>query len=111
PNIMASNLSRAKTYVFGVLLPKVSAKSSYWEFPLKGIMQAQRELGQYAVRVETFLYDQSDNVDIRNQILKVINSDIDGLVLTSKFPEDIELLLQDCQQKNRSYVFIDSFIP
>lgn len=110
PNIMASNLSKGKQFVFGVLLPKASSRSSYWEFPTKGVFKAQKELEQYRIKIETFLYDQDDNIEIRKQILKIINSDIDGLVLTSKFADEIEILLQDCKEKNRPYVFIDSNI-
>lgn len=110
PNIMASNLSKSKKFVLGVLLPNVSSRSSYWEFPLKGIQKAQKELEQYKIKIETYLYDQGDNTEIRKQILKVINSDIDGLVLTPKFAEEIDILLQDCKEKNRPYVFIDSTI-
>jgi len=108
PNILASNLSKKKTYVFGALLPRVSSQSSYWGLPLKGIQKADKELDQYAVKVKTFLYDQGEKNEIRAQILKIINSNIDGLVLTPKFADDTEILLQDCNEKQRPYVFIDS---
>lgn len=110
PNIMASNLSKGKKFVFGVLLPKVSTSSSYWEYPIKGILKAQKELEQYRVKVKLFLYNQENNVEIRKQILKIINSDIDGLVLTPKFANEIDILLQDCNEKEKPYVFIDSNI-
>lgn len=110
PNIMASNLSKGKQFVFGALLPKASSKASYWEFPVKGILKAQKELQQYRIKVEPFLYDQKDSAEIRKQILKIINSDIDGLVLTAKFAKEIDILLQDCKEKNIPFVFIDSNI-
>lgn len=110
PNFLASNLSKKKTFVFGVLLPRVSTRSSYWDLPLIGIKKAQKELDQYAIEVETFLYDQEDKKEIRAQILKIINSNIDGLVLTPKFADDTEILLQDCIYKQRPYVLIDSNI-
>lgn len=110
PNILASHLSKKKTYVFGALLPRVSQRSSYWDLPLRGIQKAHKELDQYAVKIETFLYDQDDKKEIRAQILKIINSNIDGLVLTPKFADDTEILLQDCNEKQRPYVFIDSNI-
>lgn len=110
PNIMASNLSKGKRFVLGVLLPYASAKSSYWELPMKGIIKAQKELEQYKIKIETYLYNQDESLEVRKQILKVINSNIDGLVLTPKFADEIEILLQDCKEKNRPYVFIDSNI-
>jgi len=110
PNIMASNLSKGKKFVLGVLLPHASAKSSYWELPMKGIVKAQKELEQYRIKIETYLYNQNESLEVRKQILKVINSNIDGLVLTPKFADEIEILLQDCKEKNRPYVFIDSNI-
>jgi LacI family transcriptional regulator len=72
PNIMASNLAKNITFVIGVLLPKSSSVSGYWDLPLKGIMKAQKELKQYSVKVETYLFDHSNSSDIRKQILNVI---------------------------------------
>jgi len=108
PNIMASNLSKGKKFVLGVLLPYASSKSSYWELPMKGIVKAQKELEQYKIKIETYLYNQNESIEVRKQILKAINSNIDGLVLTPKFADEIEILLQDCKEKKRPYVFIDS---
>lgn len=110
PNIMASNLAKGKKYTLGVLLPNVSERSSYWGLPIEGIKKAQKELEQFNLSIDFYLYDQTDSVEIRKQILKVINSNIDGLVLTSKFANEIEILLQDCKEKNKPYVFIDSNI-
>lgn len=111
PNIMASNLAKNKTFVIGVLLPKTSSGSKYWDLPLKGILKAEKELRQYAIKVEKYLFDPSSSSEIRKQILSVINSNIDGLVLTPKFAQEMEILIQDCNDKRIPYVFIDSNIP
>ncbi len=108
PNIMASNLSKMKKIIFGVLLPNIYEGSGYWEFPMKGVIKAQKELAQFGVKVKIFTFKQDNNKEIRKKILELINSDIQGLVLTSKFADEIEILLEDCKQKKRPYVFIDS---
>ncbi|WP_308990411.1 LacI family DNA-binding transcriptional regulator [Mariniflexile litorale] len=108
PNIMASNLSKSKKIVLGVLLPNISEGSGYWEFPMKGIVKAQKELSQYRIKIKTFTFKQDNNKEIRKKVLELINSDIQGLVLTSKFADEIEILLEDCKEKKRPYVFIDS---
>lgn len=108
PNIMASNLSKRKKNVLGVLLPSISEESGYWEFPMKGIIKAQKELAQYRIKIKACTFQQDDNEEIRKRILELINSDIQGLILTSKFADEIEILLEDCKQKNLPYVFIDS---
>ncbi len=111
PNLMASNLSRKKRFIFGVLLPKTSFRgTNYWDLPVSGIYQAQKDLEQYAISIETFRYDNEDENDIRMQVLKVINSSIDGLILASKFVNEIDILLQDCKEKKRPVIFIDSNI-
>ncbi len=111
PNLMASNLSRKKNFVFGVLLPKVSqSTTSYWDLPVKGIYQAQKDLSQYSITLEMFRFDSENERDIRKQILKVINSSIDGLILTTKFVNEMDILIQDCNQKKRPFIFIDSNI-
>ncbi|ALJ04768.1 hypothetical protein APS56_06355 [Pseudalgibacter alginicilyticus] len=110
PNILASNLSKSKKIVLGVLLPEISEESGYWEFPMKGIIKAQKELAQYRIKIKIYNFKQNNNEEIRKRILELINSDIQGLILTSKFADEIEILLADCKQKNRPYVFIDSNI-
>lgn len=107
PNFMASNLSKRKTFIIGAIFPSSSERSSYWELPVKGIQKAISELDQYNVKLETYLYVQSDSADIRKQILKVVNSNIDGLILTPKFAQETALLLQDCKDKKRPFVFVD----
>lgn len=108
PNVMASNLSKSKKVVLGVLLPNISDGSGYWAFPLKGIIKAQKELAQYRIKIKTYAFKQDSSKEIRKKILEIINSDIQGLVLTSKFADEIEILLEDCKEKGRPYVFIDS---
>lgn len=108
PNIMASNLSKSKKIVLGVLLPNISEGTGYWEFPLKGIIKAQKELAQYNIKIKTYTFKQNNNKEIRKKILELINSDIQGLILTSKFSHEIEILLEDCKEKKLPYVFIDS---
>lgn len=110
PNILASNLSKKKAYVFAVLLPRAAVNSSYWSLPLKGVKKAQAELNQYNITIKTHLFEQGDKNEVRTQILKIINSKIDGLVLTPKFASETDILLQDCKHKNIPYVFIDSNI-
>lgn len=108
PNIMASNLSKSKKIVLGILLPNISEGTGYWEFPLKGIIKAQKELAQYNIKIKTYTFKQNNNKEIRKKILELINSDIQGLILTSKFTDEIEILLEDCNEKKLPYVFIDS---
>lgn len=108
PNIMASNLSKNKKIVLGVLLPNISEGSGYWAFPMEGIIKAQKELAQYRIKIKTYSFRQDNNIEIRKKILELINSNVDGLVLTTKFADEIGILLEDFQQKNRPYVFIDS---
>ncbi|MCG9793105.1 substrate-binding domain-containing protein [Flavobacterium algicola] len=110
PNIMASNLSKSKKTIIGVLIPDISESSGYWEFPLQGIIKAQKELAQYRIKIKTFTFKQDNSKEVRKKILELINSDIQGLILTSKFADEIQILLQDCKEKERPCVFIDSNI-
>jgi LacI family transcriptional regulator len=110
PNIMASNLSRNKKFKIGVLLPKKSKESSYWKLAPVGINKARKELKQFPIEIEDFYFDYQDGLDIKKQILRIINSNVDGLVLTPKYTNELEILLEDCKEKNIPYIFIDSDI-
>ena len=110
PNIMASNLALKKTFTFAILLPGLTNKSTYWDLVNTGIEKAQLELEKYAIKLLPFHYERTSLESYRNEVLKIINNKIDGLILTPKFPGETKLLLQDCYNKNIPFIFIDSTI-
>jgi LacI family transcriptional regulator len=111
PNIFASNLSLSKSFIFGVLMPNKDQDSNYWSIPANGINNAQKELSIYNIKTEYFYYDIHNESSFKNAWLKMINSNIDGLVFAPILTTLSKLYIEKGFQKNLPLVFFDSFIP
>ena len=110
PNILARNLALKNTLKFAILLPEPKNNDQYWKLPLDGIDKAEYDFSKYGVDIQRYLYNPDDAKQFVDQTLKIINSRIDGLLLAPKFTSELDLLLQDCKEKNIPFVFIDSSI-
>jgi len=108
PNLIGRSLSRKKTTFIGALIPHSSAESAYWDAPLKGIRQAQEELARYQVNIEVLLYDQNDRLSFLEQVVKIKNMKLDGLVLAPTFLKESIAICGYCDEKNIQYSFINS---
>jgi LacI family transcriptional regulator len=80
-NIFASQLSRAKVYNFGVVIPNEEQDSKYWAASLQGIRKAARELSYYHINVTYILYDRYAPERFPTIAKKVASEKLDGLVL------------------------------
>ena len=110
PNIYARNLSLAKTYRFGVLMPKLTQDSGYWQIPAEGIKKAARELHAYKVHVSYFHFDRYSDVSFRNAVHKAFGDHLDGFLIAPVLSHAVERLLPAVLHK-APFVFIDSNIP
>lgn len=110
PNIYARNLSLAKTYTFGVLMPKLSQDSGYWRLPARGILRAAEELKPYRVRVHKLCFDRYSEVSFERAARKCRESGFDGLLIAPVLPR-IAALLVPALFRHVPHVFFDSTIP
>lgn len=111
PNILARRLASGKVYHFAALIPAVSEETAYWQAPLNGINRAESELSQYGIQLERYLFDQNDKRSFLAQAKRILERDIDGVVLAPSFIEESVQFTNQCRELKIPYVFINSDIP
>lgn len=110
PNILASRLKSNKEFTLGVLIPKISENTNFWEAPYKGITKAHEEVRQFGINIRMYLFELSDEntfVEASNQLL---NDKIDGVILSPSFSDESAKLTKKLDKKKIPYIFIDAHI-
>jgi len=111
PNIFARRLASRKIFEFAVLIPQVSAETTYWQAPLSGILQAEKEIKPFGINITRYLFDQDDKISYTKQYKLILKKKVDGVLLAPLFiKETIEFIIA-CRKTGIPYVFIDSDIP
>jgi LacI family transcriptional regulator len=110
PNIYARNLSLAKTYTFGVLMPKLSQDSNYWRLPARGILRAAEEIKPYRVRVHQVYFDRYSEASFERAARKCKEAEYDGLLIAPVLPRIAGTLIPGLFRQV-PHVFFDSTIP
>jgi len=110
PNIFARNLSLGRTFLFGVLMPKLSQDSSYWRIPAKGILNAEKELASHKVEVIFFHYDRYSEKSFEKAFREMIAHKLDGLLIAPVLSATTSKLLREIPEK-LPYAFFDTTIP
>lgn len=111
PNILARRLASGKVYRFAALIPAVSEETDYWQAPMNGINRAESELRQYSIKVERFIFDMNDKKSFKAQAKRILDNDIDGVVLAPSFIAESVAFTNACKARKIPYVFINSDIP
>ena len=110
PNIYARNLSMAKPFTFGVLMPKLSQDCGYWRIPAEGIKRAQSELEPYRVRVRFFHFDRYSGRSFSVAVQNCLAENLDGLLVAPALQQAAEELASRFQAKI-PYAYFDATIP
>lgn len=111
PNLLGRILASKKKIRFASLIPKVSAETSFWEAPLKGIEIAESEIRQFGIEIQKYFYDQNDKHSFTAQARKILKEKTDGILLAPTFIEEAIIFTTRCRKLNIPYVFIDSDVP
>lgn len=111
PNILARRLASRKVDTFGVLIPKVSHETVFWQAPLNGIYRAESELNSYGIKIEKFLFDLNNKDSFSQQVDLILKKKLAGLVLAPSFYEESSKFVKVLHDRNIPYIFIDSYIP
>lgn len=111
PNLIARRLASKKLIRIATLTPKVPGETVYWEVLLNGIVQAESEIESYGVRVEKYFFDQNDKKSFDQQAALLLQTNVDGVLLTPIFIEESTRFANLCQDRNIPYVFINSDLP
>ncbi|GAA4444921.1 substrate-binding domain-containing protein [Ravibacter arvi] len=111
PNLMASRLALGKTTRLAAIIPEVTEESEFWLAPLNGLKRADKEIRQFGIEVDPFLFNPSDRESFKAIAKNIMESEYDGIILAPSFIEESKKLLDECTRKNIPFVFLDSNIP
>ncbi|MDP9076302.1 MAG: LacI family transcriptional regulator [Bacteroidota bacterium] len=81
PNLMARMLGSKKQYVLAALLPD-HTYDAFWTAPKLGIEKAERNLKQYGVTVEQFVFNPHDPKDYVKMAARLTKRQPDGILLS-----------------------------
>ncbi|MCX6133757.1 MAG: LacI family DNA-binding transcriptional regulator [Ignavibacteriales bacterium] len=110
PNIHARNLSLDKAYRFGIVLPRLSQDSGYWNIPMMGIERAGRELQVYKVHLRSHYFDRYSERSFERALRDALGAKPDGLLIAPVLPQIAQKLIPAIPG-GIPFVFIDSMIP
>lgn len=111
PNIFAGRLASRKIFEFAILVPQVSAETTYWHAPLTGILQAEKEIKPFGINVVRYFFDQEDKASFVKQCKLALRNKVDGVLLSPLFIKETIEFVQACRKSGIPYIFINSDIP
>ena len=110
PNIFASTLASKKSAMFATLMPKPPSADGYWNKPFIGIQRRINELVQYGVQIQPFTFNQFNSNNFANEAEKILKLKPDGVVLAPFFKKESLTFIEQLNELNIPFVFIDSEI-
>ncbi|MFB5946790.1 LacI family DNA-binding transcriptional regulator [Albibacterium profundi] len=111
PNLLARRLASGKTLNLVTLIPEVSEETDYWSVPLEGVLQAEKEIQPYNVKITKLFYDMNNRESFVNQTQIILNDKVDGVLLAPAFIDEAIEFTDICQERKIPFVFINSDIP
>lgn len=107
PNLVAKSLALKKTYQIAALIPDSANDNPYWEKPLIGIDQAFSEIKDFSSNVKIYTFNNNSEASFK-QAFKIISEEKpDGLVFTPVFFNAAHEIVEQCDELEIPYVFID----
>lgn len=108
PNASASFLASRKTYRIAVLIPQ-PGEADYWRRIDDGFTDGETQSGRFFnIELLRFYYDQTDSVSFESKAAEMLQSDIDGAVLTAVFQLSTRNLAAELHSRHIPYAFVDT---
>lgn len=109
PNIYARSLALKKQYHFALFIPSYNP-GDYWEAIDNGITQAAQEFSNFNATVTRYYYNQYDVNSFVEQTHRMLQNELDAVVIVPTFSNEAKKLIEQLQERNIPYSFIDSMI-
>ncbi len=94
PNYLAQALVSKRHFQIAAIIPD-HTKDEYWTAPKRGIEKAEKNLQNFGVNVTQYIFDPFDVESFKNEIKKVSDANIDGVLLAPIFAnESLSLMKQ-----------------
>lgn len=109
PNPIAKQLKLHKKLFIGLLLPKLTSESGYWNLVYEGIKKSVAELPSFYISFELKEFDRAIENDYYNACKKLIKKGV-NYIITAPLVYD-EVIRSHSENENIPFVFIDSPFP
>jgi len=109
PNLMARALGSKKQYRFAALIPDPKI-DSYWQGPKDGIELSVKELKQYGVSVEQFIFNPFDVKSFTEKAAELTESTPDGIFLSPIFYHEILPFFEKWKKADIPFVLFNTEI-
>ena len=109
PNMHVSSLSLKRKYTIVVTTPQASI-GAYWESIHNGIRHALDEYENIKEKFRIFTYNQYDIYSCRETFEKIVNYEMDGVIIGPTFYEETVNLCKTLGDRGIPYIFVDSNI-
>lgn len=110
PNILAQRLALKRNIRLASLLPNVSTETEYWEMPLAGIVQAEKEISHYGIKIDKYFYGFNDGESFNSATKEILSESYQGIIIAPTFIKEAQHFCSVCDLKCIPYVFIDTNI-
>ena len=97
PNLIARTLKTGKSCTIAALVPD-SQNDEYWLQVIQGLQKAEKELGQYGMVTEQYLFNQFDAKSFETKAHEVLKSKPDGILLTPFFYKESLSFIKTCKK-------------
>ncbi|HWZ16438.1 MAG TPA: substrate-binding domain-containing protein [Mucilaginibacter sp.] len=109
PNLMARSLASNKIYKLAALIPDHKI-DSYWEAPKLGIERAEKELRQYGIVVNQFVFNPDRVESFVEKANELTNSNPDGIFLSPIFYREILPFFEKWKTQHIPFVLFNTQI-
>lgn len=107
PNMIARALGTNKMFNIAALIPDDKV-DLYWAAPKTGIERAERDLSQYGITVQKFVFDPYQIESFLKKAAEVADTNPDGILIAPIFHREAMPFLKDWREKNIPLVFFNT---
>ena len=109
PNMIARALGANKIHTLAALIPDPSF-DAYWLAPKAGIEKAEKEVGQYGIRVQKFLFNSYQPDSFVKKAVEVTASNPAGILLAPIFYREALPFFEEWNKKNIPFILFNTQI-
>lgn len=110
PNILARTLVSNRVYHFAALIPDPAA-DEYWADPKTGIDKAEKELKQYGVSIQQFVFNPFKVDSFRKEADKIAQAGFDGILAAPIFYRESLFYFSLWKRKAIPFILFNTHIP
>ncbi len=109
-NIIASQLVKAKTHNFGIIMPYAHQNDNYWQISKKGMEQAREELAHFKINFRFYFYDRYLDSSFVDEYKRALADENDGFLIAPVLSHLMEKYLNE-YPPTIPYVLFNADIP